>query len=145
MTLKEKTKFKKINNYIKSHGYKLHVVFARPPREKEIEIWDIENILIVYLTHHSFPEKLHILSSNTSIEEITGIEIEKLTVAKNGHIQVKGNGEIGVELEYGSSGDFSHLYDSFPFDFEMLIKNTEKGFEIEDMLALEIDTSSFFS
>lgn len=143
MTLKEKAKFKKIHTYIKSHGYELHVVFARPPQKKEIEIWDIKNVLLAYLTHTSFPSELDSLSSNTSIEEITDIEIEKLQVAKNGHIQVQGSGSIGVELQYGPESDGYTTHDSFPFNFDIIIKSTENGFEVEKKRNLKIDTSSF--
>lgn len=149
MTPDKKETIRQLGNFIRSQGnYKFFIVVATPPKEKKLEIAEIESLLFNALINR-LPSELDELSTHTRIDEITEIDIDEISI--NGHaIFVKGDGVVSVELQIGSDGDLVRgdgleSHESFPFDFEITLEyNVNKGLEISEVDKFYVDTSSFY-
>lgn len=119
----------------------LHVTALRD--QDQIEIEGLEQIIFDHLMDET-PEQLMNLSSNTQIEEVNDIVISNISLEKDGTVNIKGAGSISVELNYGPSSDGATMDDSYPFEFEANLKLQDEEYELEEMLSLEVDTSSFY-
>ncbi len=144
-----KKELAKLADFVNSLGdYKFKIVVARPPKEKIIEIADIENIFFDYLVN-DMPSDLDILSTHTSIEMISDIEIHNLIIHQDNQINIIGQGIVDVKLQFGSDGDQKrgdgHItHDSFPFDFDLYLSyKVNKKLDINDGGSIEIDTDSY--
>jgi len=123
---------------------KFELVIVNPPKEKEIEIENIENIIYAYIINEATPNKLDILSTHSRIEDISDVEIVNIKI-NGGEIKIKGNGLVGVTLQYGSDSDNKsekavEYIESFPFEYEYTLNSNLKIISCEK---LTIDTSSF--
>jgi Holliday junction resolvase len=146
MTPDKKEAIKQLGNYVRRHNnFRFLVAIATPPREKKLEISDIEDLL----THEmieNLPDQLKQLSSHSRIEELSDIDIDEIAI--NGKsIFVKGDGVVSVDIQYGSDSDQNSdeghkTYDSFPFDFELTLQYNDKNkLEIKEVNKLEVDIS----
>lgn len=149
MTPDRKQKIAGIADYVRSLGnYKFLVVIATPPKEKKLEIEDIETLISNYI-HNDLPSELDELSSHTRPDEVFDIDIDEINISGE-NIFVKGDGVVSVELQFGSDGDQDKgdgfkSYDNFPFDFEItLAYNSKKELEIIEVDKFEVDTSSYY-
>ena len=148
MTQEKKERIAKINDYIQRlGGYKFILVVVTPPNEKNIEIDDIETLINNHLTD-SVPPELDALSTHTSLDEVTDIDIDEIEICcKN--IVVKGNGVLTVKLQFSSDGDLrrgngSEGYDSIPFKFNLtLTYDSSDKLQIEDDANFDFDTSAY--
>lgn len=147
----EKLSSKKMENlagiadYIrKQKNHKFLIVFATPPREKEIEISPIEILLFKYLTNN-FPSELDELSSQTIIENVSNVEVFSVNI-DNSSISIEGYGVIDISLNLGSSDNFDNkINESIPFDFDLILSfDNSKNLEIQEISKLEIDTSNYY-
>jgi hypothetical protein len=132
------------NAAVHEWGYDFKLVWVTLPREKEIEVVDIEILLHSYFVEDT-PSELDPLSTHTRVDEVSDVDIDHTEITKDG-IQLKGTGMIGVELQYGSNGDMDRDNgmkedDSFPFTFEARLSF---DFKLEDVIA-EVDTRSFYN
>lgn len=149
MSQEKKERIAGIADYIRNLGnYKFLAVIATPPKEKKLEIEDIES-LISYFIHTDLPSELDELSTHTRPDEVFDVDIDEINI--NGeNIFVKGKGVVSVKLQYGSDGDQDNdngfvTLDNFPFDFNItLAYNAEKKLEIIDVEKLDVDTSSYY-
>jgi hypothetical protein len=139
----------KIGDFVRQHkNFKFLVIIATPPKEKKLSIDNIENELLNSFMD-SMPDELDMLSTHTTIEEITDVDIDEINI-DNQYVFVKGAGVVNVLLQYGSDGDQDRddgfkTYDSYSFNFDVTmeyIKN--KGFEIIELNDIDINTSSFY-
>ena len=149
MSPERKQKITDLANYIREQGnYKFLVVIATPPKEKKLEIVDIESLLTENMIE-DFPSELDELSTHTRLKEITDVDIDEISI-DGSSIFVSGDGVVSVELQFGSDGDQNtedgiKNHDSFPFDFEITLEyNTEHKLKIVDVDKLKIDTSSYY-
>lgn len=149
MTPDRKLKIAGIADYIRSLGnYKFLVVVATPPKEKKLEIDDIETLITNYIYSDS-PSELDELSTHTRLAEVFDIDIDEIKISGE-NIFVKGDGVVSVELQFGSDGDQEKgdgfkSYDNFPFDFEItLAYNSKKELEIIKVDKFDVDTSSYY-
>jgi Holliday junction resolvase len=149
MTPDKKKKLSGIADYIRDlGGYKFLVVIATPPKEKKLEIDNIEQLISNYILN-DLPSELDELSSHTRPDDVTDVDIDEITISEN-TIFIKGDGVVSVELQFGSDGDNDKgdglkTYDNFPFEFEMTLEyNDNKELEIIDVDKFEIDTSSYY-
>ena len=149
MTPDRKQKIAGIADYVRSLGnYKFLVVIATPPKEKKLEIEDIETLISNYI-HNDLPSELDELSSHTRPDEVFDIDIDEINISGE-NIFVKGDGVVSVELQFGTDGDQDKgdgfkSYDNFPFDFEItLAYNSKKELEIIEVDKFEVDTSSYY-
>jgi len=115
------------------------LVIVNPPRERSIEVEGIEEILEEHIIEEHFSE-LADLSSGTSVDGVTDVDIESIEVAKNG-LDIRGVASVDVTLEYGggSERDGMSWGTSFPFTFYVLLNNDMKIEESE----INIDVSEF--
>lgn len=149
MSPERKQKITDLANYVREQGnYKFLVVIATPPKEKKLEIADIEELLTENMIE-DFPRELDELSTHTRLVEITDVEIDEISIDGTS-IFVSGDGVVSVELQFGSDGDqhsgngFKYE-DSFPFDFEIILEyDAEHKLKIVDVDKLKIDTSSYY-
>jgi hypothetical protein len=148
MTLDRKKEIAGIADYVRSLGnYKFLVVISTPPKEKKLEIENFE-ILISNYIHNDLPSKLDALSSHTRPDEVFDIDIDEINISGE-NIFVKGDGVVGVELQFGSDSDQDNddgltSYDNFPFDFEItLAYDSKKKLEIIE-IKFDVDTSAYY-
>ncbi|MFN8298324.1 MAG: hypothetical protein U0T75_04395 [Chitinophagales bacterium] len=149
MTPDRKQKIAGLADYIRALGnYKFLVVIATPPKEKKLEIEDIDTLITNYI-HYELPTELDALSTHTRPDEVFDIDIDEINISGE-NIFVKGDGVVSVELQFGSDvdqdkGDGFKSYDNFPFDFEItLAYNSKKELEIVEVDKFDIDTSSYY-
>lgn len=149
MTPQKKEAIIGIGNYVRSQGnYKFLVVIANPPKEKKLEIMDIESLLFQTMIN-DLPDELDELSSHTLIDDISDVDIDEIEINKNS-IYVTGNGVVDVELQMGSDGDARrgdafNTNESFPFDFDITLEyNSKQELQITEVNNLNVDTSAFY-
>jgi Holliday junction resolvase len=152
LTPEKKAAIRGLADYIRDKGnYKFLVVLATPPREKKLEVANIEELLFQYVIDN-MPYELDELSTHSRPEQIDDVEIDEINVNKDGSILVKGNAVISLELQFGSDSDqhsgMGHkMYDSFPLSFEISLEfDDNKGYIISSMLepTIKVDTSSYY-
>lgn len=149
MTPNKKKRIVEFADYLRNNGgYRFLVVVATPPKEKKLEIDNIE-MLITDQINSNFPSELDELSSHTRLDEICEIDIDEINISDK-TIKVKGDGVISVELQFGSDGDQVRddgliSYEKFPFDFSITLSyNSKKELEIIEVDKLEFDTSYYY-
>lgn len=104
-----------------------------PPRQKEIEIDWISEVLSDYL-NENIPDEIESESTHSIIEEVE-VEINKIIIS-NGKADLSLEGKILVELQFGSDGDMKSdngLRTTFNYDFECELKIKLNSKEIEDI------------
>lgn len=147
MTPQKRKQVAEIGDYVRTRkNYKFLVVIATPPKPKRIEIPNLEQLLVSYLIDN-FPENLDVLSSHTRITDVPEATVDELTVTQDGSIVAKGNGTVEVELHYGSGddGNRTEMEDTFPFNFEVVLKqNINQELYLVEAKLIEVDTSSFY-
>ncbi len=149
MTSQKREAITELGNYVRGQGnYKFLVVIATPPKEKKLEITDIEQLLFAYFIDE-FPDELISLSTHTRLEEIKDIDIDEISIDGKS-IFIKGDGVVEIELQYGSDGDQGRgdghkNYDNYPFNFTMTLEyDSNLELKITNVDELEVDTSSFY-
>jgi len=147
MSEKRREKLRSIADEVNlKRGYKFIVVIATPPREKSIEILNIEEVLFNQIVEN-LPDELSSIAYKVSPEEVCDVEVSDIQI-KGNQIDADGTGIVSVELQYGSNstnGDGITINDNYPFTFEVILKlNIEKELEVSEIVNLEIDTSSFY-
>lgn len=119
------------------------LVVANPPQQKTFEIENLDQILLGYFAHEALPDELDRLSTHTSVESVTNVDVRDVQIHP-GKIRVIGDGIIVVRLQYGSDSNLENdegelVYDSFPFKFDATL---DASLALLEMNQLEIDTSS---
>jgi hypothetical protein len=139
-----------IGNYIKDRdNYKFLVVIATPPKDKKLEVEEIESLLSGYLSENP-PQELIELSSNTTITRISDVDIDEITVSED-HIFVTGDGVVDVDLNWGSTSDKQKdngfaLSENFPFSFGLTLKYDEHNLlQIHKVNQLAVDLSYYLT
>jgi hypothetical protein len=130
------------NEVVHQLGGKFNLVVVSPPKERNIEIEGIENIL--YGIFINDLGELDELSTHTQIEEVSDVTISSVDVEQN-RIRVEGAGVVSVELNWGSNSDRARdegftVSDNFPFDFAIVLDNNLNLLEVE---SINVDTSSY--
>lgn len=150
MTPEKRNDILKISEFVKQkENHKFKLVVATPPKEKKIEIFDLEELFTQNFIQE-LPDELHELSTHSRVEDVSNIEIEEITVTHEAEVLAKGFGIVNVDLQYGSDGDqdSGHGFtssDNFPFDFEIVLAyDDKKKLVIDQIVKLSIDTSSFY-
>ncbi|MDR2467250.1 MAG: hypothetical protein LBD35_07645 [Prevotellaceae bacterium] len=136
MTSDKKQRLSDLANYVRLQGgYKFMVVTPTRPQKKRLKVENIERLLFDEISRN-LPRKLEQLSVHARPDEVYDVDIDEIKIDED-TILVRGDGEISVELDYGSDSD------SFPFDFAAKLNfdpNTN-NFKLEDM-EIDMDTSS---
>jgi hypothetical protein len=145
MTAQKRKQVAEIGDYVRSQkNYKFLVVVATPPKPKRIDIPNIELLLFDYLIEN-FSQDFDRLSSHTRITDVSEATVDEVTVNEDGSIAVKGNGTVEVELQYGSTNDGAERTDSFPFNFDVILKYKQnQELFLADAENIDVDVSSFY-
>lgn len=150
MSSDERAKLAGLADYVNSLGdYKFQIVFARPPKEKKIEIPELEGLLMEYVFGNIFDE-VDIMSTHSIIKSVYFIEVHEIELIQVNEINVIGEGLVDVDLQYGSERERKEegggvMNESFPFTFNITLQyNKNKILEIGNITQFEIDTSSFY-
>jgi hypothetical protein len=125
----------------RAHGYdEFRLVVVSPPRERQVEIAGLDDVLLRYMVDN-VPAELDGLSSHTYLDAVSDIDVSSIEVTADG-IRVVGTGIVEVTLEYGGgeSRDGVSWEADFPFDFDVLLNHE---LEITEVHHLVCDTSSF--
>lgn len=146
LTSKRKAAIARIADYVRSRpGFKFLVVVATPPKEKVIEVKNLETIISRYMFNH-LPSELDALSTHTSIDEVEDISISEIIVDDD-EMFVKGTGVVSIELQFGSDGDQDRGdglkgRDNFPFTFEATLRLEDQMTAKE--IDIVVDTDSYY-
>lgn len=122
---------------------RFEIRYVNPPHEVKISIENIDHLLEEEFRNN--PRSLDELATHVSIEEVGSVEIGTVNIASSG-TTVSGCGTVYINMQYGSDGDYrrgdgARLSDSYPFSFEVVL---DRDMEIEKVVSLEADTSSFY-
>lgn len=149
LTAEKKQQLAGLADYVNNlGGYKFLVVLASPPKEKNIELRGIEQLITDYI-HNELPSSLDGLSTHTRPDEVNDVTIDKITISGNMFL-VEGEGVVSVELQFDSDGDQINgesfkTYDNFPFQFKMTVAYDKTSkLKIMEVDKLSIDTSSYY-
>ncbi|MEW6273905.1 MAG: hypothetical protein AB1556_02160 [Bacillota bacterium] len=118
------------------------LVVVNPPRQKNIEIENLEDILFQCFLN-DLPAELDALSTHTRISDISDAEVLEVEINKD-DIRVSGEGLVTVSLQYGADSeqeDEELIYDTFPFKFQVLLNHQ---LELIECAKIEVDVSSFY-
>lgn len=140
----KKQSISNIGNYIKGNkNYRLLIAVVTLPSYKNIEIVELQELIAVEI-ETDIPDNVNELSENTVIDEISDVEISELTIDAE-LIHVKGDGVLGVTLNFGSREDGLELSDSFPFSFELNLEyDNNNRLQITEIVKMEVDTSQYY-
>jgi len=120
-------------------GYNdFRLVVANPPRQVEVKIDGLEMELCRYMSEN-VPDELAILSSNTVVVDVGGLEIDGVHAGPD-EIQVTGTGLVDVELQYDPTGELITTTTDFPFRFDVTLG---PDLSIRDQSKIYVDTSSW--
>ncbi len=150
MTPAKKKHLAELADYINSLGnYKFKVVIATPPKEKNIQISGIEDIIFEHLLN-KLPSELDELSTHTTVEAVSDLEIHDLKIHEKNSINILGHCIVDVRIQFGSDGDARrgdghYQYESFPMEFDLYLSYNDKGkLFIGEEINLEVNTDSYY-
>jgi len=147
MTPEKKHKIQNLANYIQNQGdYKFLLVIATPPKEKKLEIFEIER-LFEESFNLDLPNELDALSTHTRINGVSDIDIDEIEIDGE-DIKIKGCGVVSVDFQFGSDGDDLRAdgylsEDSYPFDFNVSLRYNNRILEIDCIDNLKFNTDSY--
>jgi len=131
-------KFGALNKFTNDNDYRLQLVVAGPPVEKDINFPEVETLL----DHHFKNDELRKIAkiAKVTYERIDFVEISELHFRETGEIQIIGYGDMEVELDFGD--EISP--DVFPFKFDIVIAyNNDNKLEIKEMHQMEFNTYDY--
>lgn len=137
-------KMEAMRKYLQDHGVHFRVVIAPRLVQRVIEVDDIEQIILdAFLCN--LPSDLDALSTHTIPQEVEEVSITKISIHKDGLINIIGSSEVVVDLEYDNQGDEELMFtESVPFSFSGVFEYNEKGeLSLLEFTDLRFDTSSF--
>ncbi|MDR3246483.1 MAG: hypothetical protein LBT50_08635 [Prevotellaceae bacterium] len=80
MTPQKREKIKHLSDYVRMQvNYKFIVAIATPPKEKTLEINNIESLLFSCVIA-DLPSELDKLSTHTTVDEISEVEIDEIKI-----------------------------------------------------------------
>lgn len=120
----QRDQFLFLQNYARSIGARLFIIYLEVPYSKRICFEGIENIIYnQFLT--DTPEELLNLAPKVYVENVDNVDINEINVDKDNIIDIKGNGTVYVEIEVGSRSDIRRddgLNEKIRFDFSFRLK-----------------------
>lgn len=114
----QKNQFEALQKEAKRLGAKLYIVYLEVPRSKEIEFEGLEQIIYEDLLSN-FPSEIDSLSTHSTIEEVSDIEIDSINIS-NRIVKLTGSGRIYIHLQFGSRSDLRNgdaIEDAYSTDF----------------------------
>ena len=142
----KKQQITKFKDFVVSHGATPYVVYVNPPDEKQIQFDGLDELIMDYFNTTEFPSELDTLSTHTAITSVYVSDLTSVDVS-DGTINIDGFATISVELQYGSTSDFTRgdslsSTDRFPMSFSVKLRHYDGEYVIEN-IEYAIDTSSW--
>ncbi|MBS1514130.1 MAG: hypothetical protein JSS63_03800 [Bacteroidetes bacterium] len=140
----QKEKFYKLSEEVKKiKNCKFKVIIAKPPKEKLLEVYGLENVLDVFLIDIEDISAISSLCHHYTIDEVADIELESLII-ENNEIKVTGSTSLGIYLFYSQEKEDEGLYDRIylPMTFDMILNLVGGELKMQEMISWSIDTSS---
>ena len=102
----QKKQFEALQKEAKRLGAKLYIVYLEVPRSNEIEFESLDQIIYEDLIS-DFPSEIDRLSTHSTIEEVSDIEIDSINIS-NGIAKLTGSGRMYIHLQFGSRSDLQN-------------------------------------
>lgn len=98
----------------KKASAQFRLVLVQPPRQLNIEVVGIEN-MIFQKWSDDLPAALDGIAASTIVDDISGIEFDSL-ILEEGNARMEGRGDVGVTLLAGDGDEVATTF--FPFNFK---------------------------
>lgn len=145
LTPEKRRQVVEIGDYVRTHkNHRFLVVLATPPKPKQIDIPNLDQLLYEYLGSHP-PVSLYALPQYAHITAITDSTVNTIVINDEGSIVANGNGTAEITVGYSQSdADGVLASDVIPFVFEVTLKYNEANeLYLTDAKTLDFDISSF--
>jgi len=120
------------------HGAAFRLVLVRPPRQMELEIDGVAQMLFNALVQHP-PWQVADIAGHTLIEEVEGVDLESVQI-RGTIARVRGEANLGVTLQTGGGEAIGS--ETFPFAFSATLDLAEgRADEVE---VDDVDLSSWY-
>ena len=119
----QRNQFVRLQEFAKSIGAKLFVIYLEMPQSKEIVFDGIENIIYGHLSEYP-PQEICELATHFYIKDVDNVEISSIEVA-NEVVKLVGSGCLIVDLQFGSHYDRRHgdaVNETVEFEFTFRLK-----------------------
>ena len=113
----------RLQEFAKSIGAKLYIIYLEIPQSKEILFENIENIIYDNLSQDP-PSELLELSTHFYVKDVENIEISTINL-DNELVSLSGSASLIVELQYGSHSDRRNgdgFEETVEFDFTFRLR-----------------------
>jgi len=132
-------------DYIQSLGnYKFKVAIAKLPKEKELKIEGLEDLISNYFSEN-YLKVFHKLPYYITFENVSDIILNKLVVS-NENLNAEGSGIISLKLQKNKNNisieEHFSMNEDIPFKFKISFP-INKNLNINQLSNFDIDTSSF--
>lgn len=120
------------------HGARFRLILVRPPRQMELEIEEIEQMLFLALSE-SPPWQVADIAGHTMVDDVSGVDLTSIRI-RGVLAQVEGEASLGVTLQTGGGEHVSS--ETFPFSFSAtldLAAGLAGEVEVHD-----VDTTSWY-
>ncbi|WP_128548509.1 hypothetical protein [Larkinella soli] len=146
LTPEKKSEIQAIGDFVKNNNnYRFLIAIATPPKEKKIEIENLDRLLFLYISEH-VPEDLSRLTHFVSIQNVMEVDPDEIITTGSQKFRVVGDGIVTVNLRNESGEALKHnslIEESFPFTFEVILTNAgNEGFILSQAIQLTVDVSS---
>lgn len=140
-----KRRIKDLSEYIKKEypKGKFLLLAVRYPEDDTIEIDGIDEIIFDYVVSNGTPSDLDELSTYTAIDDIQNVTINRIEISHEG-IWVDCEGQVCVDLSYGSGKDEESYGMTFPFFLKGTLQYKGDELKLEDVEEFGADTSEFY-
>ncbi len=128
------------NHVVRELGAKFRLVVVTPPRQKTIEVADIEDMLAGAL-RKAAPAELTALYPVTRVEGVSDVEIASISVRPDG-VEVEGAGTVRVTLHQGTGDEAPESAESFSFTFRV-VRDPSGG--LKEVRSLDVDVADWYS
>ncbi len=120
----QRQQFSFLQNYARSIGARLFIIYLEVPYSKRIFFEGIENIIYNHFLEKT-PVELLSLAPKVYVDKVDNIDINDIDVDRNNLIELRGNGAVSVEIEMGSRFDIKRgdgLNEKLRFDFSFRLR-----------------------
>lgn len=138
----DNSRIEAMRNIAKENDIHFRVVIVRIPVDKHIYVEGIEETLEQQF-NNDMPSELDCLSTHTRVVEVEKAVLTSLELKSLDKIEISGNSEVIVDLCFDND-DGSCFTESYPFTFKGIWSfNTKRELELQELIELKFDTSSY--
>lgn len=126
----QRNQLARLQEFAKSIGARLYVIYLEMPQSKEIIFDGIDNIIYSHLSEYP-PQEICELANHFYIKDVDNVELSSIEVA-NEIVKLSGSGCLVVELQFGShydrrNGDSVDETVEFEFSFRLKLDVAEQS------------------